>query len=42
MAIKPPLQEILKGILNTEEKTNLTMQGRKIINLKRTTDKQSE
>jgi hypothetical protein len=42
---KPPLQKILEGILHWKEsftqrvKTNITMKGWEILNLKRRTDK---
>jgi hypothetical protein len=38
MTTIPPLQTILKGIQHTEAKTNITMKGQEILNLKRTTD----
>jgi hypothetical protein len=42
MTTKTPLQKILKGILHTEDKTNITMKCWEILNLKRRIDKYSE
>jgi hypothetical protein len=39
MTTKLPMQKILKGILHTQKmKTNITMKGWEILNLKRRTD----
>jgi hypothetical protein len=35
MTTKPPLQKILKGILHTEVKRNITRKGRELLNLMR-------
>jgi hypothetical protein len=42
MTTKPQLQKILKGILHTKVKANVTMKGWKVLNLMRRTDKHSE
>jgi hypothetical protein len=38
MITKPPLQKILKGILHTEDETNITLKRRELSNLKRRED----